>query len=134
MGIDLESLVKTAFNTVASVVDGVVEPCTYKAENGDPSYNTTTGVATEPFTDIPVIAIRKKLTIKDSLAGGVYGIPGFQLKTDDRVYLIPRHDLGRLPTANDKMVLSTSEVCSVVAFNSDPKISGALLTVVIRKP
>lgn len=134
MGIDLESIVKQAFTTVEGVLDGVVEALTYKAENASPTYSATTGAVGQTLGDIPVKAIRKKLTIKDALAGGVYGIPGFQLKTDDRIYLIPRQDLGRLPKNNDKVVLSTGETCSVVAFNADPKTSASLITIVLRKP
>lgn len=134
MGIDLESLVKTAFNAVGGSVDGVVEACTYKAETAAPDYNATTGAVTQTFLDISVSAIRKKLTVKDALAGGVYGIPGFQIKTDDRVYLIPRADLGRMPKNNDKLVLSSGEKYSVVAFNADPKIIASLITLVVRRP
>ena len=130
----MEAIVKNSFNIFEGAVDGVAEACTYKAENADPSYDATTGATTEPFLDIAIKAIRKKLTVKDSLSGGVYGIPGFKIKTDDRVYMIPRADLGRLPTENDKMVLSTGEIMSVVAFTSDPKVTGALITVVLRRP
>lgn len=133
-GIDLEALVKTAFNTVNGSVDGVVEACTYKAESAAPSYNATTGAVTQTFDDISVSVIRKKLTIKDKLAGGVYGIPGFQLKTDDRVYLVPRIDLGRTPKVNDKLVLSNGDIFSVVGFSTDPKITASLLTIVVRRP
>lgn len=134
MGLDLESIVSQAFSAVSGAVDGVVDNATYKATNGAPSYNATTGAITQPLSDIPVRVIRKKLTIKDQLAGGVYGIPGFQIKTDDRVYLIPRADLGRMPTNKDKLQLSTGEIFNVEAFGADPRIEAALITVVVRKP
>lgn len=134
MGLNIADLVNTAFLTVNSVVDGAVENVIYKYANGDPSYNGTTGAVTHPLADITVKAIRKKLTVKDSMSGGVYGIPGFQVKSDDRVYLIPRADLGRMPTINDKIQNAAGELLNVVGFNPDPTTTAALLTVVVRKP
>lgn len=132
MGLDLSSLVGTAFEIVSGVVDGVVESITFKSITA--GYTVATGAKNDTTTTIAgVRAIRKKLENKDFRAGGAYGIPGFQIQRGDRIYLLPAADMaGTTPKENDQITLADGKTWEVVAAEAPP--GSPLHTVIVRRP
>lgn len=121
MAVNIAALVKTAFTTVGSSVDGVVRTVTYRAA-GAQVYNPTTGANATTFTDFPVPAIFVGYSRKEKETD-------FQnsrrqtIEFGDQKVLIAYSDLPLSPSMEDVFLDGTS-TWRVINHSLDPTGKG----------
>lgn len=131
MGIDISSLVSQAIKTASSLVNGATESITYKKQNADPIYDTTTG--TENFyTNFTIDrVIRTKLS--NSEINDTTSQPNSIYNALDKVYLVASKDLGFAPSLGDQIItLSDNKLFEIIGIVSIP--TDSLYKIIVRSP
>ena len=119
----LQSVFKTAAQTIFTAFGDIPQSVTYTYVSGNPVYNPTTGASTGTTANYTISIIFDQYEAQD--------VDGVNIIVTDQIAMIPVENLAIVPSNNDYITIS-SERWNVVSKKTDP--AKALWILQIRKP